>query len=379
MVICERFPADADKKWTFSMSDLFPGAGAPDRRFADLRLSEFAPTRSIRRPLTPVTRLSVPAIDVHNHLGRWLTEDDSWMAPDVAELGELMDRVGVATIVNLDGRWGNDLDDNVTRYDAAHPDRYLTFCHLDWSRLRGTRPTETLVADLMRAKDQGAKGVKVWKDLGLSVTDAQGARVLPDDRRLTEVFIAAGELGLPVLIHTADPIAFWAPLDRHNERIDELQEMPSWWFGGPQHPSFDRLMGALADVVRRAPGTTFIGAHVGCAAEDLDWVASLMDECPNFHVDLGGRLGELGRQPRRFARLVERHPDRVLFGTDAFPLDEASLLTYARFLETDDECFSYADGCEIPPQGRWDISGAALPPAHLEAVYAGNARRILGL
>jgi predicted TIM-barrel fold metal-dependent hydrolase len=153
--------------------------------------------------------------------------------------------------------------------------------------------------------------------------------------------------------------------------------MPSWWFGGPEHPTFDRLMAALATVVRSAPGTTFIGAHVGGAAEDLDWVSALMDECPNFHVDLGGRLGELGRQPRRFARLVARHPDRVLFGTDCFPLDEETLVTYARFLETDDECFAYAPGCDVPPQGRWDISGAALPPEHLDAVYAANARRLL--
>ncbi len=360
------------------MSDLIPGAAARDHRIARLLLADFSPHRAIRRPLTPLSGLSVPAVDVHNHLGRWLTEDGSWMTPDVGELLELMDRVGVETIVNLDGRWGSDLDDNVTRYDAAHPGRFRTFCHLDWSRLLGDHPTETLVADLCRAKDQGAQGLKVWKDLGLSVTDADGARVLPDDARLADVFAAAGELDLPVLIHTADPIAFWAPLDRHNERIDELREMPTWWYGGPEHPSFDRLLAALAGAVRRAPGTTFIGAHVGCAAEDLDHVGALLDECPNFHVDLGGRLGELGRQPRRFARLVARHPDRVLFGTDAFPLDEASLLTYARFLETDDECFAYDEGCETPPQGRWDINGAALPAAHLEAVYAGNARRILG-
>jgi len=359
------------------MSDLIPGAGTPDRRFATLPLAEYAPIRSIRRPLTPIDRLAVPAIDVHNHLGRWLHDEGGWMAHDVGALIDTMDRRAISAIVNLDGRWGSDLDDNIARLDAAHPDRFLTFCHLDWSRLQGARPTETLIADLHRAVDQGARGLKVWKDLGLAVTDAGGGRVLPDDPRLTEVFIAAGELGLPILIHTADPVAFFTPLDRHNERIDELQEMPSWWFGGPEHPTFDRLMDALSDVVRRAPGTTFIGAHVGCAAEDLDWVSALMDECPNFNADIGGRLGELGRQPRRFARLVARHPDRILFGTDSFPLDEDTVLTYARFLETDDECFDYAAGCEIPPQGRWDISGAALPAAHLRAVYADNARRIL--
>ena len=158
------------------MSDLIPGAGTPDRRFADLRLADWAPRRSIRRPLTPLSRLSVPAVDVHNHLGRWLAEDGTWMASDVAELLELMDRTNVATVVNLDGRWGADLDANVARYDQSHPGRFVTFCHLDWSRLNGDRPADALVTDLRRAKDQGARGVKVWKDLGLSVTDATGAR-----------------------------------------------------------------------------------------------------------------------------------------------------------------------------------------------------------
>ena len=361
------------------MSDLIPGAGTPDRRFSELALPSYAPRRSIRRPLTPIERVSVPAVDVHNHLGRWLSHDGTWMAPNVDELFALMERRNIATIVNLDGRWGAELDENLARLDHAHPGKFVTFCHLDWSRLRGSNPTETLIADLQRAKDQGARGLKVWKDLGLAVTDADGNRVLPDDPRLTDVFIAAGEIGLPILIHTADPVAFFEPLDRHNERLDELGEMPSWWFGGDEHPSFDRLMSALADVVRRAPGTTFIGAHVGCAAEDLDWVSAVMDECPNFHADLGGRLGELGRQPRRFARLVERHPDRILFGTDCFPPEDDAVITYARFLETDDECFDYSPGSEIPPQGRWDISGAALAPELLQQVYRDNAVRILGL
>jgi 4-hydroxy 2-oxovalerate aldolase len=295
------------------------------------------------------------------------------------DLFALMERRNIAAIVNLDGRWGAELDENLARLDHAHPGKFITFCHLDWTRLREDKPTETLIADLQRAKDQGARGLKVWKDLGLAVTDGAGARVLPDDPRLTDVFIAAGEIGLPILIHTADPVAFFEPLDRHNERLDELGEMPSWWFGGDEHPSFDRLMGALADIVRRAPGTTFIGAHVGCAAEDLDWVSALMDECSNFHADLGGRLGELGRQPRRFARLVERHPDRILFGTDCFPPEDDAVITYARFLETDDECFDYSPGSDIPPQGRWDISGAALAPELLQQVYRDNAVRILGL
>jgi predicted TIM-barrel fold metal-dependent hydrolase len=289
-----------------------------------------------------------------------------------------MDEVNVATIVNLDGRWGDELAANLDRYDARHPDRFATFCHLDWSALTGPDPTGTLVRSLESSRAAGARGLKVWKDLGLRVRDAAGRLVLPDDERLADVFAAAGALGLPVLIHIADPLAFFAPLDRTNERVEELVAHPDWWFGDPSLPGFDQLLDALEAVVAAAPGTTFIGAHVGCAAEDLRRVGRMLGRYPNFHVDLGGRLGELGRQPRATRRLIEAYADQVVFGSDAFPPTAAAYHTYFRFLETDDECFPYAPDSDIPPQGRWDISAISLAPPTLAAVYADNARRILG-
>ncbi|MDG4824683.1 amidohydrolase family protein [Asanoa sp. WMMD1127] len=343
---------------------------------ADLRLRDYTPVAAIRRELTHVPRAAVPAVDVHNHLGRWLGDGD-WLAPDVPALIDLMDEVGVRTIVNLDGRWDVELDANLARLDRAYPDRFVTFCHLDWSLLHGPDPTGKLIAGLRRARDAGARGVKVWKDLGLTVTDASGAKVLPDDPRLSDVFAAAGELGLPVLIHTADPIAFFAPLDARNERLEELAANPDWWFGAPGYPSFDRLMAALEAVVARAPGTTFVGAHAGCAAEDLAWVDGMLTRHANFHIDLGGRLAELGRQPRATRRLILAHPDRVLFGSDAFPPTRAAYELWWRFLETEDECFPYAPGEAVPPQGRWDISAIGLPPEILPRVYATNALRVM--
>ncbi|WP_250007544.1 amidohydrolase family protein [Actinoplanes sp. M2I2] len=342
----------------------------------DLPLRAYTPVPSVRRPQTHVARASVPAVDVHNHLGRWLGDGD-WLIPDVPALLDLLDAVGVATVVNLDGRWDAELDANLARYDRAYPGRFVTFCHLDWTALHRPDPTGALIAQLGRARDAGARGVKVWKDLGLGVTDADGVRVLPDDPRLADVFAAAGELGLPVLIHTADPLAFFAPLDVRNERLEELAQHPDWWFGAPGHPSFDRLMRALEGVVAGAPGTTFIGAHVGCAAEDLGWVDGMLRRYPNFHIDLGGRLAELGRRPRATRRLILDHPDRVLFGSDAFPATREAYEVYWRFLETEDECFAYAPGSPVPPQGRWDISAIGLPPEVLTQVYATNADRLL--
>jgi predicted TIM-barrel fold metal-dependent hydrolase len=138
-------------------------------------------------------------------------------------------------------------------------------------------------------------------------------------------------------------------------------------------------MAALETVVAAAPDTTFIGAHVGCAAEDLRWVDGMLTRYPNFHIDLAGRLAELGRQPRTTRRLILAHPDRVLFGSDAYPPSREAYEVYWRFLETEDECFPYAPGFRVPPQGRWNIAAVALPPDVLAMVYAGNARRLLDL
>jgi predicted TIM-barrel fold metal-dependent hydrolase len=351
----------------------------------DLRLGDWRPRSQARTRVTEVARAAVPCVDVHNHLGRWLAPDGGWLVAGVADLLRTMDDCGVETVVNLDGRWGPELTENLDRYDRAHPGRFVTFAHLDWaSALAAADTAAALTGQVAAAVDRGARGFKIWKDLGLRIRDHHGDLVLPDDERLRPALAAIGAHGLPVLIHTADPVAFFEPLDEHNERIDELGQHPDWWFGGPGMPTFGRLMTALETLVAATPGTTYIGAHVGGHAEDLDQVSAMLSAHPNFNVDIGGRIGELGRAPRAFRRLVQSHPDRVLFGTDAFPPDAASYRRAFRFCETGDEAFGYAPGHGgdtggIPPQGRWDISAADLPADLLRGFYAGNARRILGL
>jgi predicted TIM-barrel fold metal-dependent hydrolase len=352
-----------------------------------LRLSHWRPRPALVVPQTIVESPRFPVVDIHNHVGRWLSPGGEWVGGEVAELVAGMDEAGVQTLVNLDGRWGDDLAANLDRYDRAHPGRFLTFCHLDWSTLEksdspdDTEAGDALAAQLDAAARAGARGVKVWKNLGLDVRDASGRLVPPDDPRVVAGLRAAGELGLPVLIHTADPVAFFDPLDEANERVDELTAMPEWWFGGPAHPTFDELFAALSRLVESCPGTTFVGAHVGCYSENLQAVGDMLARLPNWNVDTGGRLGEVGRQPRAFRRLVEAFPDRVAFGSDCYPPDLGEYRRWWRFLETDDEHFAYHDESEsaIPPQGRWRISGAALGDDLLSRVYRDNAVRILGL
>ncbi|TYB38389.1 amidohydrolase family protein [Actinomadura chibensis] len=339
-----------------------------------MKLSEYRPVPRLRVPETSVPRAAVPAIDAHNHLGRWLT--GGWAVQDVGALLALMDSCNVRTIVNLDGRWGDELEANLDRYDRAHPGRFYTYCHVDWDDIG----REGALADsLRRSVAAGARGLKVWKDLGLHVRDSAGQLVLPDDPRLGELWEAAAELRVPVAIHTADPIAFFDPVDERNERYEQLLAHPDWSFADPSRfPRFDRLMDALEDLVAAHPRTVFVAVHAGCQAEDLGRVGRMLAAYPNLHIDIAARIAELGRQPRATLDLITRFPGRVLFGTDEFPPNRATYTTHFRFLETKDEYFPHS--AEDPPlMGRWHISGLGLSSNVLSCVYADNAARLLGL
>jgi predicted TIM-barrel fold metal-dependent hydrolase len=343
----------------------------------DLRLRDYRPRSGLRAVEHLVARAKFAAVDAHNHLGRWLTDGGGWSMPDVSELLDLMDACNIRAIVNLDGRFGDELEANLDRYDRAHPGRFATFCHFDWRETASVGFAERLSASLRRSASAGARGLKVWKDLGLHVRDERGALLMPDDPRLSDAWDTAGDLGMPVSIHTADPVVFFDPVDASNERLEELLEHPDWSFADRERfPAFERLMDALEGTVAAHPGTTFIGVHVGCFAEDLAWVGRMLGLYPNFHVDIAARIAELGRQPRAARRLIVGYPSRVLFGTDEFPPNPDVYAIHFRFLETDDEHFAYSSET-APPQGRWAIYGLDLPDEIAEAVYAGNARRLI--
>jgi predicted TIM-barrel fold metal-dependent hydrolase len=318
---------------------------------------------------------AAPAIDVHNHLGRWLSPTGDWLAPDVGRLLTTMDSTNLRALVNLDGRWGDELEANLDRYDRAHPGRFATFCHVDWAACE--RDDFDGLANSLRASvEAGACGLKVWKDLGRSVRDARGDLVLPDDLRLSELWAVAAELGIPVLIHTGDPVSHFLPIDGYNERLEELRRFPGASWLRPGMPSHIELIRSVERLAGAHPQTHFIAAHVAGWSENLGWVSRLLSDHPNVSIDISARVGDLGRQPRAAARLIREHPGQVLFGTDVYPLRAGEVAIYFRFLETEDESFAYSVQTP-PPRGRWTISGLGLPADLLAAVYAGNAQRLV--
>jgi predicted TIM-barrel fold metal-dependent hydrolase len=354
------------------------------RDWANLPLTEYRPKPMLKVNLHLVSRASVAAVDVHNHLGRNRKGDfyaagrGEWRIDDVEKLVVLMDNCNVAAIVNLDGLWGDELEANLDRYDRAHPGRFATFCRLNWEECRAPGWSGRLVKSVRDSARRGGCGLKVAKELGLHVKDENDRLLISDDERLKPVWETVAEEHLPVLIHIADPAAFFEPLDERNERFEQLLAHPGWHVADDRFPPMGRLLDGLERLVAENPAVTFIGAHVGCYSEDLAWVGRMLDNYPNFNVDIGARIAELGRQPRATRRLILAHPTRVLFGTDELPSQDTYSI-YFRFLETEDEYFEHdsPDGTNVSGMGRWAISGVHLPPQTLTEVYSANARRLI--
>jgi predicted TIM-barrel fold metal-dependent hydrolase len=349
-----------------------------------MRLTDYRPTSRLRTATTHVPRPRFPAIDAHNHLGAAFGGD--WATRSAGELAETLDAAGIEAVVDLDGGWGDGLRREIERWQRSLPGRVAVFAGLDYGRWADDRAFGDAEATRLRdSAAAGARGLKVWKTLGLRARDPDGRLVAVDDPRLDPVWATAGELRIPVTIHVADPIAFFEPLDATNERWEELCEHPDWHFwptrpagdrDGPGFPSFDELIDGLEAVIDRHPSTTFIGAHVGCAAEDLARVDRMLETYPNWNVDIAARIAELGRQPRRARELFERWPERILFGVDLGP-DPEFYAVHFRFLETLDESFPYDAGDAAPSQGRWAIHGLGLSDDVLAQVYRENARRLI--
>ncbi|MCI0394788.1 MAG: amidohydrolase [Chloroflexi bacterium] len=344
----------------------------------DIYLHEYRPRARLFTKTTEVTKPRFPVVDAHNHLGD--SFGSAWDKRPVAELLEVLDEAGVEVYVDLDGGWGeNILYQHLDHFKAAAPERFQVFGGVDWSAWpqHGDRFGEWAAHKLRAQAAAGAQGLKIWKKFGLQVRDQIGQLVAVNDPCLDPLWAAAGELNLPVMIHVADPVAFFDPLNSRNERWEELHHHPDWHFPSPPYPAFQAIMDDLADLVAGHPDTTFIGAHVGCYSENLAWVGQLLEQCPNFHVDISARISELGRQPYTARRFILNHPDQILFGTDMGP-DLETYRIYYRFLETDDEYFNYGTA-EVPGQGRWYIYGLHLPDDVLKKVYHLNARRVLHL
>lgn len=340
-----------------------------------LTFEEYEPKSTLVVPQNPKVKSKYPFIDVHNHqfaMGEKRENTDK-LIPD-------MDDLNMKVLVNLSGRgWTSDFNkstqqliDNKKNGDL-YPGRFVIFTNVDFNSINEPGWSEKAAKILEEdVKLRGAKGLKVYKNLGFSVKNTNGSLVPIDDPRIDAVWAKAGQLGIPVLIHSGDPASFWNPLDQYNERWLELKTHPGRKRDvGKGDYSFEQLIDQQHNIIRKHTNTTFISAHMGWFPNDLKKLDSLLTAMPNMYVEIGAVIAELGRQPRSGHNFFVKWQDRVLFGKDSWVPSEYA--TYFRVLETEDEYFQY----HKKYHAFWPMYGMGLPDAVLKKVYYKNAIKII--
>lgn len=327
----------------------------------------YDPPSTLVVPQHKLMRAKFPFIDIHNHYFDMNTAD-------LSQRVKYMDELNMGVMVNLSGRGfrsaGDHLEKSFENIRTHFPTRFVLFTNIDFTDIDNpewqARMTKQLEDDVRR----GAKGLKIYKSLGLHNKDKSGKRIAIDDPRIDPIWDKCGELGIPVLIHSADPKPFWDPIDSLNERWLELKLHPSRRYDST-FPSFEQVIAEQHNVFKKHPKTKFINAHLGWYANDLQKLSGLLDQFPNMYTEIGAVIAELGRQPRAAKAFLTKYQDRVLFGKDSWVPDEYS--TYFRVLETEDEYFPYHKRYHA----FWRMYGLGLPDEVLKKIYYKNAMKLI--
>ena len=354
-----------------------------------MRLQDFDPISQLVVKRTEITRAKIPVIDVHTHLTGRISS--SYAA---AKLVETMDRLNYRMCFDLNGNYKEGFNKSLKYLVEPYPDRFTALCKIELATLDEPDYAAKTTAYIRECHKRGARGMKFnsAKPLGLNFRFADGRPMVYDDKKLKPVWDVCAELNMPCLIHIADPVAFWTPTDRYNERYEELiaHELPprTYSYYGTGFPSFFELLEAQERMLEQNRDTKFVIAHVGSYPENLAEVGRMLDDHPNMYIDTAQRIAELGRQPYTARQFLIDYQDRVLFGTDATPEDCISIPNF-RFYETYDEYFHYDEYNGIGPvghpseghygQGRWHIYGVGLPDDVLQKIYVDNAVKLYNI
>lgn len=339
----------------------------------EMEFEAYNPPSTLKVPEHPVTMAKFPFVDIHSHQGG-INEER------IGQLISEMDELNMGVLVNLSGRGFGRGDSNTQQeyiksmlkeFNSYAPGRFMVFTNLNFAGFGDENWSRIAVKELEEDIAAGASGLKIYKSLGLNVTDVDGNRIPVNHPDLDPVWAKAGELGIPVIIHSADPAQFWQTMDANNERWLELKTHPNRQRGADNPVPFEQIIAEQHDVFAKHPETTFINAHMGWMANDLDAASAHLEKYPNVNFGIGAVIAEFGRQPRRAKEFFEKYQDRVLFGKDAYKKEE--YYTYFRVLETEDEYFPYYKKYHA----FWAMYGLGLSDEVLKKLYYKNALRIV--
>ena len=332
-----------------------------------LLVTEFKPKSQFKQINSNKHVPSFPVIESHGHLGLFFKTNPAQVSKD-------LDDLNIEYFINLNTRGGKDFLEIKKEYNDK---RILHFTSFRWDYLKEADGVSKILSTLKSDFEAGARGVKLWKNFGLELKKPNGERLRLDDEILEPIFQEIEKQEKIVSIHTADPEAFFYPIDETNERYEELIRHPEWSFNSEEFPKFHEIIEERDRMFKKYPKIKFVSLHFGEFAHRLEDADKLLTTNPNVSIDIAARIDELGRHPIQTREFFAKWQDRILFGMDGAP-EKEKVAIYVRFLETTDEYFDYYPNNK-PRKGIWKIYGLGLPTPILKKIYYENTKILLKL
>jgi predicted TIM-barrel fold metal-dependent hydrolase len=262
----------------------------------------------------------------------------------------------------------------------AYPEQFAFFGTFSVDHFSQPDFAEKTIKRIRLCMDQGASGIKIWKNIGMVLQDQEGNYVMIDDPVFEPVFQYLEENQIPVMGHLGEPKDCWLPEEEMTDPSDVAyyKNHPQYhMYLHPEVPSYEEQINARDHLLELHPGLDFIGAHLASLEWSVDELAVRLDRYPNLKVDLASRIYHLQYQSNLDREKVRdfmiRYQDRILYGTDDEVHDltendgsavEANLLrgwmSHWLYLATDSVV---------------QVKGLQLPKEVIDKIYYKNAER----
>ena len=317
---------------------------------------------------------AIPKIDVHAHY----RTDHPDLVPALAAWNARAVLVNVTgSERRIDEKWRD-----FVALRAAHPERFFLVATFDPFRFEEPDFVPKTIDQLRAQIAAGAKGVKVWKDIGMELKDAQGRHVQIDHPRFQPIWDFLAEQGIPVMAHIAEPLAAWQPLREDDPHFWYYSNNPRYHaYQHAEIPRHETIIAARDRWLARNPRLTVVAMHLASLEHDVGEVAKRLDAYPNLYVETAARINDLAMQPSdRVREFMIRYQDRVMWGTD-FGEGAVSREGLERSFGQHWRYYAGADTVTLGTPRSWHrtVRGLALPRAALEKFAHGNAERVLKL
>jgi predicted TIM-barrel fold metal-dependent hydrolase len=353
-------PAEAQEK-----SSSHPAAPAPSEKSPEtILLKDYRPKSIYKIPVTQVDKSRHPIIDMHSHpYAKTPQQIDAWL--------KNMDECGVQKTMILTMTTGAEFDE-ISRKYSKYPDRFGIGCGLDLSGYDKPGFGPAAVSELERCHQAGACVVGEIHDKGEGLKSGKSTApgMHPDDPRIDAIWHRCGELGMPVILHVADPIWMYQKMDATNDGL-----MNAWKWRLDNKPNIVNLLGMVEIFDRtlaKHRGTTFIACHFMNLDYNLARLGEMFDRNPNLYADISARYAETAPIPRFAVKFYEKYAGRLVYGTDMGSEKSMYRVTF-RILESLDEHFYEFDQFGY----HWALNGFGLTDDVLKQVYNVNATKLL--